>query len=268
MHRAEADEIPLKTLGSRPVVAEVGVVLLLCAVALIFSAPVLSDIHNWGILDWDQHFVHHGVPRATILAHGEFPLWNPYNGSGVPLLANPESRVLTPTFALTLLFGEVVGLKLEIVLSLVVGMLGAFHLLRHLGAGRLGSLAAAFVFMLNSWYALHMTVGHTWALNIAYLPWAFLFYLKAVDDLRYSLAASIALVLMFFGGGIYPFVMTALLFALYSASCLVFRRGAVARHALALAAVAGQTFLLAAVKLLPTIALMREHPRQTSADTG
>ena len=114
----------MTTPGSRSVVAEVGVVLLLCAVALVFAAPVLSHLHNWGILDWDQHFFHHAVPRATILDHGEFPLWNPYNWSGVPLLANPESRVLAPTYSLTLLFGEVVGLKLEIVLSLVAGMLG------------------------------------------------------------------------------------------------------------------------------------------------
>jgi hypothetical protein len=258
----------LSTLGSRPVVAEIGVVLLLCAVALVLAGPVLSELHNWGILDWDQHLFHHAVARATLLEHFEFPLWNPYNWSGVPLLANPESRVLAPTFALTLLFGEVVGLKLEIVLSLVVGMLGAFHLLRHLGAGRLGALAAAFVAILNSWYAIHMTVGHTWALNVAYLPWAFLFYPKSIEDLRYSLAASLALVLMFFGGGIYLFVMTVLLFAFYSAACLVLRQGTVARHTAALAAIAGLTVLVSAVKLLPVVELMLEHPRTTSAETG
>ena len=248
--------------------AEVALVLLLCAVALVFAAPILPHLHDWGVLDWDQHLFHHAVPRATILDYHELPLWNPYNWSGVPLLANPESRVLAPTFPLILLFGEVVGLKLELLVHLVIGMLGAFHLLRHRGVGRPGSLAAAFVFMLNSWYALHMTVGHTWALNVAYLPWAFLFYLKAIDNVRYASAASIVLVLIFFGGGIYLVIMAAMLFWFYAAASCAISPRETRRHARALAAISVQTVLLTAVKLLPAIELMFEHPRRTGVHTG
>lgn len=236
--------------------------------ALLFAAPVFVDLGNWGILDWDQHLFHHAVPRSTILDYGEFPLWNPYNWSGVPLFANPESRVLAPTFGLTLLFGEVVGLKLEIVFALALGMLGAYWLLRDLGAGRLGGLGAAFVFMLNSWYAVHLTVGHTWALNVAYLPWAFGCYRRALVDLRFSLGAAVALALMLYGGGVYLVVMTGLLFVFYSSACAVFERGGIGRHVAVLAAVAGQAFVFSAAKLLPMAELMLAHPRPTSADTG
>ena len=253
---------------SRPALAEVGVVLLLGAAALLFAAPVFIDLGNWGILDWDQHLFHHAVPRSTILDYGEFPLWNPYNWSGVPLFANPESRVLAPTFGLTLLFGEVVGLKLEIFLSLAVGMWGAYWLLRELGGGRLGGLAAAFVFMFNSWYAVHVTVGHTWALNLAYLPWAFGCYRRALSDLRYALGAGAILALMVYGGGIYLVVMTGLLFAFYSAACAVFRLGGTGRHALVFAVTAGAALVLSAAKLLPMAELMLAHPRITSGDTG
>jgi len=248
--------------------AEVALVLLLCAVALVFAAPILPHLHDWGVLDWDQHLFHHAVPRATILDYHELPLWNPYNWSGVPLLANPESRVLAPTFPLILLFGEVVGLKLELLVHLVIGMLGAFHLLRHRGVGRPGSLAAAFVFMLNSWYALHMTVGHTWALNVAYLPWAFLFYLKALENVRYASAASIVLAFILFGGGIYLVIMAAMLFWFYAAASCAISPRETRRHARALAAISVQTVLLTAVKVLPAIELMFEHPRRTGVHTG
>ena len=127
-----------------------------------------------------------GNGQVAILDHGQIPLWNPYNWSGLPMLGHPESRVLAPTFLLTLLFGEVVGIKLEIVLHLALGILGAHLLLRHLGVSRLGATTGGVLFMLNSAYPLHLTVGHVWALSFAYLPWAFLFYLKALDDLRYS----------------------------------------------------------------------------------
>jgi len=165
-------------------------VLIACLLAVGFAIPMLRDLDHWGIQDWDFQLHHHAVPRLTILDHGQIPLWNPYNWSGLPMLGHPESRVLAPTFLLTLLFGEVVGIKLEIVLHLALGILGTHLLLRQLGASRLGATTGGVLFMLNSAYPLHLTVGHVWALSFAYLPWAFLFYLKALDDLRYSLAVS------------------------------------------------------------------------------
>jgi len=237
-------------------------------VAFVFALPIFGSIHNWGIQDWDQHLFQHGVPRATLLDYHQVPLWNPYNWSGVPLLANPESRVLSPSFLLDLIFGEVVGLKLEILVFLVVGMLGAYRLLRHYGAGGIGAAVGGCVFMLNSGFALHVCVGHVWILNVAYLPWAFLYYLRARDDSSQAIFASAIVALMIFGGGVYPFMIALLLFAIHSALEVAFCRKQLWRHAKLLLVIGLQTLSLAAIKLLPTAELMWRHPRATEATDG
>jgi hypothetical protein len=242
--------------------------LLSCAVGVAFAAPVLHEIGNWGVLDWDFQLHHHAVPRLAIVEHHQIPLWNPYNWSGLPMLGHPESRVLAPTFALSLLFGEVIGLKLELVLHLLIGLLGMQSLMKHLGAGPIARFTASAVFMLNSSYALHVSVGHVWAFSFAYFPWALLFHLKALTDLRYSLGLSLVVVLTLMAGAPYQFMMLLTLVALHSGCSVLLDRRELRRHARVLAAVFLQVFLIGAVKLLPTIELMSAHPRLTDADSG
>jgi hypothetical protein len=236
--------------------------LLFCVLAVGFAAPVLRHLDYWGIQDWDFHLHHHAVARLAVVEHGEFPLWNPYNWSGTPLFGHPLSRVLAPTFLLTLLFGEVIALKLEIPLHLALGMLGAHLLLRRLEASRIASATAAVLFMLNSWYALHISVGHVESHAYAYLPWAFLFYRNALDDLRWSLALSLVLVLTLFGGAPYQVVVFSMLLVAHSVFEVVFRREHPRRHVRLGMAVAVQVVLLGAVKLLPTLEVMTTWPRR------
>ncbi|MBI2400146.1 MAG: hypothetical protein HYV23_03690, partial [Deltaproteobacteria bacterium] len=135
--------------------------LLLIAAALVFISPVLNDIHNVGVSDWDSHFFYHAVPLRTIADFGQFPLWNPYYCGGNVMLAAPESNFLAPSFILALLFGEVVGVKLIIALYAVLGFLGMYLLSRVLGMARLSSLAPAVIFMMSSWFALRISEGHS-----------------------------------------------------------------------------------------------------------
>lgn len=240
----------------------------LAAAAVLACSPILADLTNWGIQDWDQHTLHHAVARHAMVDFGEAPLWNPYNDGGVPLLASPESRALAPGFALTLLFGEIVGPKLEIVLHQLLGMLGAALLLGRFGVGRIGSLTGAMVFGLNTWYSVHLTVGHTWALNIAYMPWVLLCQRRSFESAAYAIPAALLLVVMFFGGGLYPLVITLLLMLL--SACVhpaVHRRGA-GREVRALALIAALVVPLAAVKLLPALEHAAHHPRPTPVEGG
>ena len=151
------------------------VILFFAVIAFVFALPVFYHLNNWGILDWDQHLFYHAAPRITLLEYGQFPLWNPYYCGGTVLLANPQSRLLSPSFLLILLFGEVVGIKIDIWLHLVVGLLGTYALARHYQLSSPFAMMASFVFMLSSMYALNLTVGMTWFLSVAYLPWVFLF---------------------------------------------------------------------------------------------
>lgn len=236
--------------------------------ALLVCTPILTHLTNWGIMDWDQHTLHHAVARHAIIDFFEVPLWNPYNDGGVPLLASPESRALAPGFVLTLVFGEIVGLKLEIVLHQLLAMLGALLLLRYFGVGAIGAVTGALVFGLNTWYSIHLTVGHTWALNIAYMPWVLLFQRRALVSTIYVIPAALLLAVMFFGGGLYPLVMTLLLMVLSAAvDPAVHRRGA-RRQLEVLGLIAVLALPLASVKLLPAVEHIARDPRYTAVDGG
>jgi hypothetical protein len=237
-------------------------ILFFAVIAFIFTLPIFFQLSNWGILDWDQHLFYHAVPRVSLLEYGQFPLWNPYYCGGTVLLANPQSRLLSPSFLLILLFGEVVGIKIDIWLHLVIGLLGTYALARHYQLASSFAMMASFVFMLSSMYALNLTVGMTWFLSVAYLPWVFLFCLKAFQNWRYALASGLGLALMFFGGGAYPLSITILFLAVYSLILASFKEYTLVRVATLLAATLVFAVCIGAIKFFPAIEFLQAQPRR------
>ena len=195
-----------------------------CIAAFFFLQPIFSSIQNWGLYDWDQHFFYHGSPRISLLTFHELPLWTPYYCGGNVLLANPQSPFLSPFFAFVLLLGAVVGLKVEALAFLAIGLLGMFLLARKLGCTSFAAVFAAVVFMFSSWYASRVVVGHTTFFPFALMPFAFFFYLNAASlepvalasRARWALAAALSLAVMFLSGGIYPVYATVILLLFYS----------------------------------------------------
>lgn len=230
-------------------------------VALIYTLPIYRQITYWGIQDWDFHFFFNGVPRKTLLEYGQVPLWNPYSDGGTVMLAYPESQFLTPAFLFVLLFGEVIGLKIGVWLHLVIGLVGAYALARHFQLSRPASILVAALFMLNSMYALSLTVGMTWYLAVVYLPWVFLFFLMGLSDLRYGLVSGFFLMLMFFTGAAYPLPMALLFLAVYSLLLVVFKEHSLFRVTKLLAVVLTFMLCLGAIKFLPGIDFQLTYPR-------
>lgn len=225
--------------------------------AFLFLQPIFTNINNWGLYDWDQHLFYHGSARISLLSFNEFPLWTPYYCGGNLLLANPQSPFLSPFFLLVLLFGAVAGLKLEALIYLAVGLLGTFLVARKLSCSRPASVFAAAVFMLGSWFAARVAVGHTTFFPFALLPLVFLFYLNATSSstlasaVRWAAAAAVVLAVMFLSGGIYPFYAAVVMLILYSMldSVSMKKLAPVA----AVAAILLFALLLSSVKLLPVI---------------
>ncbi len=235
--------------------------LFLALVALVYTLPIFRNPTYFGIQDWDQHLFYHGVPANTILQYGQIPLWNPYYVGGTVLLANPQSRLLEPSFLLILAFGPVIGLKIDIWLHAVIGLLGMYLLARHYRLGRAAALVSTFVFNLSSIYALNLTVGMTWFMAVAYLPWAFLFFLRSAQNWRYALAGGACLTLMYFGGGVYPLAITLLFLTVYSLLAGFLRAAPFGRLVRGLAIALLFMFCLGAVKFLPSIEFQRQYPR-------
>jgi hypothetical protein len=230
-------------------------------VALLYTWPIFKHLHNWGIQDWDQHLFYHGVPRKTVLEYGQLPLWNPWYVGGTVMLANPQSRLLSPFFLLHLLLGEVIAIKLEIWLHIIIGLAGGYALGRFYRLNTLAALLTAAVFMLNSMHALSLTVGMTWFLAVAYVPWAFLFYLKSWENLPYGVPAGLVLALIFFEGGAYPLAILLLFLGLYGFFAVVFKEARLTTWLKVMAVAVIFMLGFGAVKFLPSMEFQRNNPR-------
>ena len=97
----------------------------------------IDTMMPWMDLAWKQ--VH----------QGQLPLWNPYNGFGLPLAFNWQSA----PFSLSTIVGYLVPLRyaydLSIVATVVIAGSGAYVLGRVLGLGRLAAAGAATMFELS-----------------------------------------------------------------------------------------------------------------------
>jgi len=199
-------------------------VLVLIAVALAFWLPCIVEPTYWGMDMWDRTAALAGTARVTILRYRQFPFWNPYMSGGLPLLANPETAFLSPSFATVLLAGEVVGIRLRVLCTLCVGLIGGYLLGRWLTSGPYAAYVTAVVFLLSSWYPLYMMTGHEEFLAFAYLPWAVLLYERACAEWRWALPSGAVLALMMLEGGVYPVPYTSLMLGFYALILTVGRR--------------------------------------------
>ena len=229
--------------------------LLFALVALVHTQPLFVNFDNWGIEDWDQHFFYHAVPRATIIQHLQIPLWNPYYCGGAPLLANPQSRVLAPTFPILLIFDVVRGLKIEVFLNLVIGMTGMYAVARWYGLSGAAAFLPAVVYMLSTMYSLILASGATNFLSIAWVPWTVWAFVRSFDRTRFTVAAGLFLALTYLSGGHWVVPIVVLFLALYFVLGL-FSHGW--RRSLQVLLLTGVTSLgFGAIKILPSAEVMR-----------
>lgn len=239
--------------------------IVLSLAAALYAIPLLRNIGYWGLTDWDQFTFLNAVPRETILRYGQFPLWNPWSNGGNVILGMPHSAFLSPQFLFVLLYGPVVGVKLQWIAAVIAGMFGMHRLSRHLGHEPVSRCLPPLTFMLSSLYTLHLREGHLEWTAMGFLPWTFWFFLRARTERRFRAWTALSLALMILSGGVYVFAATAVFLGAYAAACAVRERKAA--PLLLLAAALGSACLLSAVKLAPMLELLRESPRPTK-DAG
>lgn len=104
-----------------------------------------------------------GTLAAKDLAHGHLPLWNEYEGVGMPLAGEMQSAALFPFTVVQVLSN---GIFWEHLLLQILGGVATYLFLRRLKIGRLGAFAGGAVFAL---------VGTSpWLTNAAFNPIALL----------------------------------------------------------------------------------------------
>ncbi|MGZ6243901.1 MAG: hypothetical protein ACXWN9_15115, partial [Candidatus Binataceae bacterium] len=152
---------------------EIGLVVLAALVfGAVFSYPLV--LHP-GVLssfwDWDFAMQLTLAGYRSIIGYHQLPLWNPWKCGGAPLLANPQARILTPFFPLSLIFGPAAGAHLEVPLHLAMAWAGGYVLGRVLEMRPLGAVACASAFAASSWFPLHVASGELVMMGFCYLPW-------------------------------------------------------------------------------------------------
>jgi len=203
---------------------------------------------------------------AQILAGGNFPLWNPYIFSGMPLFASAQAGVLFPLNWFYLAFNPSLATNLMMLATYMLAALGAYLYARRSGSSIAGAAVTSLVWQ-GSGFLIgqigHMNIVHTAAL----LPW--LFWTidgYAARGRRWSALLLAALVAaQTFAGHQQTLVYGLVLAAAYA---LVMSRSkqdrAVRRRYLYSVVFLVTGLLLAAVQILPTLELTRNSVRASA----
>ena len=107
------------------------------------------------------------------LSKGTLPLWNPYEGGGIPLLAWPQGAPLFPLTWLAFLLPFWSSLGWIAAAKLLLTSIGVYLFCRELRLRRGPSLLGAITFAFGLFYVVwleHVDVTNVWAM----LPWMFL----------------------------------------------------------------------------------------------
>lgn len=106
---------------------------------------------------------------VSALKKGGFPLWNPYNFSGAPLLANYQSQVFYPLTFLYFLMPQITAWTIMVILQPILGSIFLYLFATEIGLTSGAAALAALLFNFSSFANVWMeftTIWHT----ILWLP--------------------------------------------------------------------------------------------------
>ena len=219
-----------------------------------------------GTDDWRHFATLWEAARVALRDFHQWPSWNPYHCGGIVLFQEPEAPFPGPMFLLTFFWlPTAVGMKVWILAHLLAGTLGARALVSDEGGGVPEQILGAAVMAAGGFYAEHIGGGHLSFTPFLYLPlivWAFR---RALGDLRYAVLVAALLATTVLEGGTYPAPLMAVALAAESLARLGSRpdRRGLARAVPVILVLGG---LFSAVRLVPVLAFLREHPRREPID--
>ncbi len=231
---------------------------------LLFCSPMFYTLHGftsgdpYRSHDWQIAATHDAMFRNAVLEHHQLPLRSHLVGGGYPVIAHPSDASYSPMILPSLLLGERLGLKVNLVIAMLLGALGIYLLARNvLGLGGFGPLLAALAFASAGWHPSRVLVGYYESTFYLFFPLMLYLMLTAGRSRgRLVLAAAVTATcfLQVLGGGV-AFLLWAAVHLLYGFRSPAFsqsRRRSVtlALTVLALAAALG------AVKFSPMLHLL------------
>jgi hypothetical protein len=202
---------------------------------------------------------------VRVVGEGALPTWDPYEGYGLPLWADPGAQVAYPPTWLNLLFLPHTVYKLLVLGHVLAAGTGAYAMVRRWRMGVLPAAAAGVTFacsgpLLSTGSLVHHLCGAAW------MPWALWAFEGVVGGGSRRAVAWLAMMLglQALAGSAEACTMTALAGLLRWATLLWDRRGAALRRLPPLMAATAVAALLAAVQWLPTVCAMSGTSRMAA----
>ena len=123
-------------------------------------------------------FPYSAVERRTLFEDGEFPLWNRYNGAGVPLLGQGQSMIGDPLNGLVILAGgSAWAWDLKFLLAKLLFAAGIGLAVRGINGGRLAAAAVlAFGACFLGFFIYRF--NHPAYFSVCYAPWILVAWLR------------------------------------------------------------------------------------------
>jgi hypothetical protein len=145
-------------------------VLILLAVLLValYNRLLLGEVFIWGLPP--LQFYPWRAYALDVLASGQLPLWNPYNGAGAPLFANYQSSLLYPPSWISFAFPLASTMSITAVAHLVLAGWGMWTFTGQLGYSALGRAVSTLAFAMTSYLVARLGTFPMIS-AAAWLPW-------------------------------------------------------------------------------------------------
>jgi len=233
-------------------------ILAVIIITAVFYFPVIKGTGHTIISqdDWYGEYFYAAMSRDVVAYYHQFPFRTPYLGGGYPSIAHPFDYTLTPFFPIILFLGETSGLRIIVFLIMIFSAAGMFYLTKYiLGYNLEGSIFSSLVFILCSWGPYQILDGNINYLYYYFMPWLFAFFLKARQDRKFAVLASLILGLILIRGGLIfiPSFIALSLFAFLKALNINKASGkkVIPAYLVILVSIAAITLFLFAIKTIP-----------------
>lgn len=202
------------------------------------------------------------------LAKGELPLWNPYNFSGSPIIANFQSAVFYPLNIIYFFLPQITAWSILVVIQPLLSTLFMYLYLRQFISQKLASFFGAFAFGFSGfilvWSQENAVVGQAtlWFPAILYAVEKFVNSFKLKHFLLLTVSLSVSILAGFMQVSFYIFI-ASLLYGVFRINQI--NSGKKGRKLIYLFSSFLVSFLMCAVQLLPSIEAFFESARSASS---
>jgi hypothetical protein len=183
--------------------------ILLFIVTVIYFNPMLSSKYIFIERDLSAFFIPPKILWVKLVKSFQLPLWNPYNYSGIPLLATLQPGVFYPPHILYLFLPFNIVWNWLIILHFYFAGVATCLFLRYCKASKTASLAGGIIFMLSGYLmSVHNLLPHLF--SVSWFPLIIMFFLKYFDnkEKKYLVYTALSLTMQFLAGAPEIVIMT------------------------------------------------------------